>query len=353
MKNILILPLSGIGDALMFTPALTLLKEEYPHANIDALVMFGGVKNFYENLPQINNVHFFDFLNSNFFSATRFLLKFRKKYDVSINIYPSNRFQYNVVNFLIGSKKRAGINYKLNKLFNLHFLNNVRINEDLSLHNVEQNVKLIEKLTDNKYNNIPHLNFPLNEEDENFGKNFVDSVRFNENEKIIALHAGCSTLKNHINRRWAPEKFIELSRKLIARGNVRILLFGGPDENELKEKIACGVGSDKLKKVETNTLSQTAAVLKNCDLMISNDSGLMHIGAAMQRKIISLIGPTNKTFIAPWKTEHKIASINLDCSPCFYYSPKPLSCSRTDVQFKCLKELNVDSVLQLAVNYLR
>ena len=62
--KILIIALSGIGDALMFTPALQKLKENYPDSNIDALVMFKGVKDIYERLPEINKIHHFDFLNS-------------------------------------------------------------------------------------------------------------------------------------------------------------------------------------------------------------------------------------------------------------------------------------------------
>ena len=64
----------------------------------------------------------------------------------------------------------------------------------------------------------------------------------------------------------------------------------------------------------------------------------------VKRKTISIIGPTNTNFIYPWNTEYKIASINLDCAPCFVYSPKPLSCSRTDVQYKCIRQLEVENV---------
>jgi len=62
--NILIIALSGIGDALMFTPSLEKLSKEIPTAEIDALVMFKGVKDIYDKLPQISKVRYYDFLNS-------------------------------------------------------------------------------------------------------------------------------------------------------------------------------------------------------------------------------------------------------------------------------------------------
>lgn len=85
--------------------------------------------------------------------------------------------------------------------------------------------------------------------------------------------------------------------------------------------------------------------MKRCNVFVTNDSALMHIASALGLKVVAIIGPTNEYYIHPWKTEYKIASLYLDCSPCFFYSPKPLTCSRTDVKFKCIKELSVDMVL--------
>jgi len=59
-----VIALSGIGDALMFTPTITELRKKYPDAEIDALVMFKAVQQMFERNPDINKIHFFDFLNS-------------------------------------------------------------------------------------------------------------------------------------------------------------------------------------------------------------------------------------------------------------------------------------------------
>src|SRR3972149_2394756 len=108
--KILVLALSGIGDALLFTPALKLL---------------------------------------------------RKKYDTSISVYPSNRIEYNIINFLIGAKKRAGIKYLRSNNRNLGFLNNIRVKENDSAHNVQTNIKLVEKLLNKDFTEEPSLEFPL------------------------------------------------------------------------------------------------------------------------------------------------------------------------------------------------
>ncbi len=245
---------------------------------------------------------------------------------------------------MIGAKKRAAVKYLHKDFVNLGFLNNVRILENDNLHNVVENVKLVEKITNRKFNDIPPLYFPLSEEDKIYASEYLNKLTITDDDLVIGIHAGCSTLKNHINRRWEPEKYADLIVKLINEKNAKVLIFGGPDEEKLKENIISRVNSDSVYNINSSTLVQTAAIIKRSNLFISNDSGLMHIAAAMGRKTVAIIGPTNINYIHPWQTENKIVSLELDCAPCFYYSPKPLTCSRTDIQYKCIKDLSVEKV---------
>ena len=128
--KILILALSGIGDALMFTPALKLLRQSLPSAQIDALVMYQGNKEIYAGNPNLNKVIHFDFLKEGALNSLKFILGLRKKYDVTINVYPSNRKEYNVINFLLGAKKRVGVKYLRMNNVNLGWLNNVTVLEN-------------------------------------------------------------------------------------------------------------------------------------------------------------------------------------------------------------------------------
>lgn len=343
--KILILALSGIGDALMFTPALHLMRKELPDAQIDALVMFRGVKDLYERNPELNSVIHFEFMKEGLAASLLFLKKIRGNYDASINVYPSNRREYNVINFLIGAAKRAGVKYLRADKKNLGGLNNIRITEDDRLHNVQENINLVSALLNKKFTEEPPLQIFFRDDDINFADEYLSSLGIKDDEKVIGFHPGCATLKNHIKRRWEPEKFATLAGKLL-KDNIcsRILIFGGPDENELKEKIAKLADNDSIKVVDTGNLVQTAAVMKRCNAFVSNDSSLMHIASALKLRTVAIIGPTNPAYIHPWKTEYRIASLYLDCAPCFIYSPRPLICFRDDVKFKCIKELEVDMV---------
>lgn len=350
--KILILALSGIGDALMFTPALQILREEIPDAKIDALVMFTGVKDMYDRNPDLNDVYHFDFMKAGILGSLRFVLSLRHKYDISINVYPSNRKEYNIINFLIGAEKRAGAKYLRRDLQNLGDLNNIRVSENDLTHNVLTNIRLIEKLLEREIVKTPGLRFPLNMEDENFALNFFSENKIKESDTVIGFHPGSATLKNHERRRWEPEKFAELGKKLIVQKNAKILIFGGPEEADLKTKIKNQIDSESSFVIESANLAESAALMARCNVFVSNDSSLMHVASALKIKVVAILGPTNPNYIHPWMTEHSIVRLNLDCSPCFIYSPRPLVCLRDDVLFKCIKELTVDMVYHPVEVYL-
>ncbi len=348
--KILILALSGIGDALMFTPALELLRKELPSAQIDALVMFKGVKDMYERNPDFSNVFHFDFIKEGALRSFKYILSLRKKYDITINVYPSNRKEYNVINFLMGAEKKVAAKYLRKDLQNLGDLNNIRVLENDSTHNVQTNIKLIEKLLNKKFDEEPSLKFPLTMGDENFALNFFKENKIEDSDLLIGFHPGSATLKNQIKRRWEPEKFAQLGKKLIAEKKAKILIFGGPEEDELKIQIKEQIDSENAFVIQSANLAESAALMARCNVFVSNDSSLMHIASALKLKVVAILGPTNPHYIHPWKTEHNIVRLNLDCSPCFIYSPRPLICSREDVQFKCIKELTVDMVYDAVLN---
>ncbi len=350
--KILILALSGIGDALMFTPALHLMRKDLPGAQIDALVMFRGVKDIYDRNPDLNNVFHFDFIKEGVLRSLSYILRFRHKYDASINVYPSNRKEYNIINFLIGAEKRAAVKYLRKDLQNLGDLNNIRVLENDLSHNVQTNIRLAGELLDKNFEEEPPLIFPLKTGDEKFVLNFFSENNIKDTDILIGFHPGSATLKNQDKRRWEPEKFAELGTRLIKDKNAKILIFGGPEENDLKRNIKNQMNSGNSFVIEAADLAESAALMSKCNVFVSNDSSLMHIASALRLKVVAILGPTNPRYIHPWKTDHNIVRLNLDCSPCFIYSPRPLICFRDDVLFKCIKELTVNMVYRSVEEFL-
>ena len=350
--KILVIALSGIGDALIFSPALKLMRKALPDAQIDLLTMLKGVQDIYSGNPDINKIHFFNFMNEGYLKSLSYALNMRGKYDATINVYPANRREYNIISFLLGAKKRAAVNYLRKDFQNLGWLNNVTIKENDSLHNAQTNIRLIEKLINKKFDEEPPFELYLNSDDEKAAANFLQQKNISGKDLVIGYHPGTAVLKNQIKRRWEPEKFAELGKRLIEKHNAKIMIFGGPTENELKASIISMIDSPSAISVSDLSLTESAALMKRCSVFITNDSSLMHVASALKLNVVAIIGPTNPNYIHPWKTNHKIVTLSLDCAPCFIYSPRPLICFRDDVKFKCIKELNVDMVYNEVLKFI-
>ncbi len=342
--KILIYALSGIGDALMFSPSIKLLRKQFPDAQIDMLVMFKGVQEIYSRNPHLNNVYFWNFLGENPFSSLRYVLRLHAvKYDVSINVYPSNRWPYNVISFLIGAKKRLGHDYNHANFSSMNFLNNVRIHEDDTKHNVEDNIELIKKLGLNPAQPYPPMDVYLTENDEKLASEWFSKNNLTNTNPIIGYHAGSSVLKNQAARRWAPEKFAKLGLQLIEEKSATILLFGGPDEYELNDTINSMMENRGI-VVKVPTLMSSVALMKRCTVFVVNDSGLMHVAAGLQLPSVTIFAYTNPVYVHPWGTKYIMVRKDLDCSPCFYYSPKPATCKWDTDQFRCNSQIQINEV---------
>lgn len=341
--KILINALSGIGDALMFTPALKLLHNKLPNYKIDMLVMFPSVQDLFRASPYVNNIYFVDFINQSKFKSMKDVYDLKQNdYFMSFNVYPSNRFEYNLINYLLGAKKRFGHNYLNSAKFNLSFLNNVTVNEQHNIHNVLQNINLVRKVIDVKDTEIGGLVVNVSEDDENCAALWLNRNSVNVKNPIIGFHAGSSTIKNHINKRWDKDKFAALGNKLIEIYDATILLFGLEEDlnNEINREL-------KYKGIlaSTSNYMDSMARLKLCDLFVTNDTTFLHSASALKIPVVAIFGYTNYNELYPWKTEHIIVRKELECSPCFFNSPKPAKCKwKGNDEFKCIKTIDVNEV---------
>jgi heptosyltransferase-2 len=343
--KILILSLAGIGDSLMFTPALKVLRENLPDAEINVLTMFPGANQIYAFNVNANKKMHFNFMKEGAIKSLLFIKKLRKeKYNFSINVDPMNRWEYNVISFLIGAKTRIGHFYNHQNIINLNFLHTKKIKEDDNIHNVIENVRLL-KFLGIETNEIPELNISLPERNSSFAIKWLQENKINDNDLIIGFHPGSSTLKNHIHKRWLPENFASLGNNLIRKYNAKILLYGGSEEKELKRNIN-KIMNNNAYIVETENLFKTIDIMKYCKIFITNDTALMHLASALKLNIVAIFGPTSELYAYPWKTKHKIVKTNIHCRPCFYYSPKRLTCSIKNSPFACIRTLSVNTVLE-------
>jgi heptosyltransferase-2 len=112
---------------------------------------------------------------------------------------------------------------------------------------------------------------------------------------VIVLHPGA----NWPHKRWAPERFAALGERLAATQQVQIVVTGGPNDAELVASITQRMRQSAMTLAGRTTLRQLAAVLEQAQLVVSNDTGVLHIAAALRRPVVALYGPTSPTLTGP------------------------------------------------------
>jgi heptosyltransferase-2 len=137
-------------------------------------------------------------------------------------------------------------------------------------------------------------------------------------------------------KRWPPDRFAQIGDWAIERWNAKILIFGSK-----QEKIICDTVSNTMNHTAINLCGKTdlgkaMALIKSCDLFLSNDSGLMHIAGALKTPLVAIFGSTNPKATGPVGSKSIIVRHDIKCAPCL----KPV-CPK---EFHCMLEISAEEV---------
>ena len=119
------------------------------------------------------------------------------------------------------------------------------------------------------------------------------------------------------SKTWPPESYGELARRLAAKAQARILVLGGPDEVELAARVCDAAGGAAVNLAGKDNLETLPAILARLSVLVSGDTGPLHIAALMGTRTLSLFGPTDPRRTAPRGQAHALLRRDLACSPCF------------------------------------
>ncbi len=342
IDTILVLSLTGLGDTLMLTPSFNVVRRNFPNAKVVALVMTRGAYEILSDNKSIDELIYWNFYQKGFWRSLPFILQLRKRrFHLSLFSYPANHAIYNVINFLIGAKWRPIHRYNHLNSISAGFLNHQVVLEDDNLHHVEENFRLLAQVGLNAPSEPGNYELNISEHEIEKAKKFIKSNQLEE-RRLIGFHTGCDTRKNHINRRWRTTNFSHLGNKLKKNPNTEILIFGGNDEVQLKSKILSKMEAPGI-SVNVESVIETAAIMAQCQLLVTNDSFLMHMASALKIPTVCIFGPTNPIWVGPIGTSHVIVTSDLACSPCFYYSPRALTCF-TNKNYECIRKISVTQV---------
>lgn len=303
--NIAVLCLPGIGDALMATPMVRVLKRAIPAAQIDVICMFAGVAYVFNHNPHIRTVHRLRLYHQSLLTGLSEVLPIRKNaYDCSILAFPSYRREYHLVHTFIGAKKRIAHRFDHGYLPECHFLNTDLIAVDETVHNALNNLNLLSALgiKENVRQTGMVYDCILDKKDEAYGKTFFSRLQWNPRD-TIGVHPGSIDSKAGMYKRWPVKRFGTLIRYLINKKKKNVLVFLGSFEADLGERIALEVSDTQHCRIlDGCTLGEAIGILSKVRLFISNDNGFAHLANALRVPSIVLFGPTNPAWCAPIDT---------------------------------------------------
>ena len=302
-NKILFLSLSGIGNLIMQLPAIEATKNKYPKAHITIWVAPRGTKAIAQNHSAIDSVIQAP-LKQSIIRQLLFIMKLRQqKFDLAIMLSPGQLWKGSAYLTLAGIPNRIGHAYPHLGKQQSSFLLNKTTPELNKVHDTVQNLNLI-KVIDNTLENVnPQYNLSLSEKTITQADALISKLGIDSSKRIIGMHAG--TARGFEGKRWPLNRFVILAKKLITFHHAFILIYGGPEENKMKKQILMNVGKNNASIISADLLT-TAATIKHCLLFISNDSGLMHLSAAVGTKTFGLFGPTDEILTGPQGTDSHV-----------------------------------------------
>ncbi len=348
-RKVLAISASGIGNTILFTPVLNSLRKHFSGATIDLLALSKAMADPVAGSPLVNGIHV---LSLEPLKALPAVLALRREpYDVSIVAFPSNKWQFHVVSRLIGAPRRICHSYRVGRLRSLAFLENGEVPAVEGLHDVDQNLNLLKPLGIDPAKEERKVFFHLAPEHHEFAMRYVTSRNLS-GRVLAAIHPGAGGHYKDwqgVLKRWPADRFAALCDRLIDERQAHVLILGGPEEQGLKEEVRRAIRKPEHTTLVGENLKHTAAILSRCRLMVSNDSGLMHVAAAVGVPTLGIFGPTNHTRTAPVGAKCRIIRKDLPCSPCLEYPFHSTSSKiRCDYAEQCLKDITVEEAFRAA-----
>lgn len=341
-RRILVLCLGGIGDTILAFAALRDLRRACPDDHITALAMWRQSADLLSDLGIFDEVLQHNFQNASAWQSLKFALRTRfNRFDVSLLAFPANRFEYNAVSYLLGSPRRFGHTYlRGGHHSELRFLLTDTVSQQAGRHTVDENRVLVASFTGIQANE--EANIRLGPFD---GSYVSDAERMLSHlpRPLIGLHPGSSRFKGLDTKRWPIERFGELCRRIQSVLGACPLVFGNPDEIDLKLEIQrlC----PQIFFAHGPTIRHTAAIMERCAAFVSNDSALAHLASAVGLPVVMICGPTDPGEVKPYSANGRVLMSGIACSPCFRVGRQPMKCTNP-VQQACLKAVEVDDVLK-------
>jgi ADP-heptose:LPS heptosyltransferase len=330
-EKILLVKLGSLGDVLMTTPVISVLKKNFPDSELYFLTS-NTCKKLLVNNPKLAGVLAVDELGTSsnpFLEIIRvlwlaYVLLRNRKFD---RVFVFHRSL--VLDLILRIVLRGRLySFKSGAEF------------DLSRHRIMRNIDMLKKA-------YADLEYEMEDLKLEFFPAPVEPIEVEKPYVVIAPGGGKNVWSEMKTRRWPVEDFIQLAEKINSHLGLNVVFAGGPDECfplPDEEKLRNLVGK--------TTFDQLSLLLREAELFIGNDSFALFLAAAAGCRTLGIFGPTNSNLINPFGKEHIAIQSGVKCSPCF----NPIEGTRGRAYAcsdpVCMKEITVEAVFEKAADLL-
>ena len=318
--RILIRSSNWLGDAVMSVPAVRAIKHGRPDGHVTVAVP-EKIAAMWKLIPEVDAI--IPLPEGSLVPVVR-LLKQQSPFDVAI-LFP-NSLRVALETWLSGIPRRAG--------YRGHWRNWL----------VDQIVREPRKPRPPEHHSLRFLRI-ASQCGAEISKVEPPTLHQTSNLKPHTFKLGlCPGAEYGPAKRWLPERFAEAAAKITAQSSVEWILFGTKKDVPLGQQIAAAIGDRCVNRIGQTTLDQLIDELSQCRLLLTNDTGTMHLAALLGVPVVAIFGSTEPLLTGPLGHRHLILRHHVECSPCFL--------RECPIDFRCMKAVTADEVATAVLSML-
>lgn len=350
-RKILVARRGGLGDLLVATPLLRGLREHFPSARLYVLASKQAV-GVLAGSPWVDEILEVPVSKKDWLRLLRRLRK--ERIDTAFILH--RFFAASLVTVLAGIPRRLGFGWK-----NHGFALTGSIPFNPARSQAMQVGHLLTLL--GKPAPEPSVEFTVSEDATRCAREVLEGLGFDRAKPLVGIHPGGGETSGSSEpaKRWLPERFGRLTDLLAQSDGVQVILLQGPGDKPFVDAALKAMNERPLGTASGLPLAVFAALVKECDVVVVNDSGPMHVAAAQGVPVVAILGPTHPAYTSPRGRMHKVIWAGVHCSPCYnpdesifgtrWHGKKVFQCWRAT--HECMTAITAEEVYEVVMRQIR
>ena len=341
IHRILVRGTNWVGDAVMSVPALKEVRRIFPRAHI-ALLVRPWVKDVYSAAAFVDEVLEYDKQRTHKgWTGLRRIADDMRRRTFDLAILLQNAFEAALIPWWAGIPRRLGYARDGRRMLLTH---PCRIDPEVGMvHQVYYYLGILAAaglLPPRLWQDgscKPSISSGVRREDRAAAKVLLREEGVEPGEKIVGVNPGAFYGPA---KRWLSDRYAAAADRLAEKYRVRIVIFGAANERQVAEEVARQMKRPAIILAGRTSLGTLMGLIKECSLLVTNDSGPMHLAAALDVPQVAIFGSSSEIATGPLGPEARVIKHPVGCSPCFL--------RECPIDFRCMTRITVDEVLAAA-----